>query len=123
MKIVQVPTDGYWNQVWIKRPATMTRWNDRPADSVLNEVYRGGQRWNESGLRDAKFDALLDAARSELSFERRRARYVEAQRHLWENGGTIVGFHVNLLAGATARVKNLDAVENFSIRWHRIKVD
>ncbi len=123
VKIVQVPTDGYWNQVWMKRPATMTRWNDRPADSILNEVYRGGQRWNESGLRDAKFDALLDAARSELSFDRRRARYVEAQQYLWENGGTIVGFHVNLLSGATVRVKNLDAVENFSIRWHRVRVD
>jgi hypothetical protein len=25
--------------------------------------------------------------------------------------------------GHTARVKNLDAVENFGIRWHKIKVD
>lgn len=122
-RIVTVPTDGYWSKVWMKRPATMTRWNDRPADSVLNEVYRSGMKWNESGFKDAKFDALLDGARSELNFERRRARYVEAQDHLWDQGGTIVGFHVNLLVGATSRVKNLDAVENFSIRWHKITVD
>jgi peptide/nickel transport system substrate-binding protein len=123
VKITQVPTDGYWNNVWMKRPATMTRWNDRPADGILNEVYRSGVRWNESGFKDAKFDATLDAARSELDFERRRAKYVEAQEQLWENGGTIVGFHVNLLVGAASRVKNLDAVENFSIRWHKITVD
>lgn len=123
VKIVQVPTDGYWNQVWMKRPATMTRWNDRPADGILNEVYRTGQRWNESGLSDAKLDATLDAARSELNFERRRAKYIEAQDLLWENGGTVVGFHVNLLVGVNPRVKNLDAVENFSIRWNRIRVD
>jgi peptide/nickel transport system substrate-binding protein len=123
VKITQVPTDGYWNKVWMKRPATMTRWNDRPADGVLNEVYRSGMRWNESGFKDAKFDATLDAARSELDFERRRAKYIEAQDQLWENGGTVVGFHVNLLVGATSRVKNLDAVENFSIRWHKITVD
>jgi peptide/nickel transport system substrate-binding protein len=123
VKIVQVPTDGYWNQVWMKRPATMTRWNDRPADGMLNEIYRSGQRWNESGLRDAKLDATLDAARSELNFDRRRARYIEAQDLLWENGSTIVGFHVNLLVGVAARVKELDAVENFSIRWNRIRVD
>lgn len=123
VKIVQVPTDGYWNQVWMKRPATMTRWNDRPADGMLNEIYRSGQRWNESGLRDAKLDATLDAARSELNFDRRRAKYIEAQDLIWENGSTIVGFHVNLLVGVAARVKDLDAVENFSIRWHRIRVD
>lgn len=123
VKIVQVPTDGYWNQVWMKRPATMTRWNDRPADGMLNEIYRSGQRWNESGLRDAKLDATLDAARSELNFDRRRARYIEAQDLLWENGSTIVGFHVNLLVGVVARVKELDAAENFSIRWNRIRVD
>ena len=123
VKIVTVPTDGYWSNVWMKRPATMTRWNDRPADSVLNEVYRSGMKWNESGFKDAKFDTMLDGARSELSFERRRARYVEAQDYLWEQGGTIVGFHVTLLVGAASRVKNLDAVENFSIRWHKITVD
>jgi peptide/nickel transport system substrate-binding protein len=123
VKIVTVPTDGYWSNVWMKRPVTMTRWNDRPADSALNEVYRSGMKWNESGFKDAKFDAMLDGARSELNFERRRARYVEAQDYLWENGGTIVGFHVNLLVGAASRVKNLDAVENFSIRWHKITVD
>ena len=123
VKIVTVPTDGYWSNVWMKRPATMTRWNDRPADSALNEVYRSGMKWNESGFKDAKFDTMLDGARSELSFERRRARYVEAQDYLWENGGTVVGFHVNLLVGAASRVKNLDAVENFSIRWHKITVD
>jgi peptide/nickel transport system substrate-binding protein len=123
VKIVTVPTDGYWSNVWMKRPATMTRWNDRPADSVLNEVYRSGMKWNESGFKDAKFDTMLDGARSELNFERRRARYVEAQDYLWEQGGTIVGFHVNLLVGAASRVKNLEAVENFSIRWHKITVD
>lgn len=123
VKIVTVPTDGYWSNVWMKRPATMTRWNDRPADSALNEVYRSGMKWNESGFKDAKFDTMLDGARSELNFERRRARYVEAQDYLWENGGTVVGFHVNLLVGAASRVKNLDAVENFSIRWHKITVD
>lgn len=123
VKITQVPTDGYWNNVWMKRPATMTRWNDRPADGVLNEVYRSGARWNESGFKDETFDAMLNAARSELAFDRRRAKYVEAQEYLWENGGTIVGFHVNLLVGAATRVKNLDAVENFSIRWHKITVD
>ena len=123
VKIAQVPTDGYFNEIWMKRPVSMTRWNDRPADAILNEAYRGGAKWNEAFFKDAKFDALLDAARSELNFDKRRAKYLEAQDYLWENGGTLVGFHALIQVGHTARVKHLDAVENFGIRWHKITVD
>ena len=123
VKIAQVPTDGYFNEIWMKRPVSMTRWNDRPADAILNEAYRGGAKWNEAFFKDAKFDTLLDAARSELNFDKRRAKYLEAQDYLWENGGTLVGFHALIQVGHTARVKNLDAVENFGIRWHKITVD
>jgi len=122
-KIVQVPSDSFWTEVWMKKPVTMTRWNERPADGVLNEVYRTGAKWNESAFKDAKFDAILDAARRELDFDKRRARYQEAQEYLWDNGGTLVGFHATVQVGTTGRVKNLDAVENFSIRWNRITVD
>ena len=123
VKIVQVPSDGYWKEVWMKQPVTMTRWNERPADAVLNELYRSGQKWNESYFKDAKFDAILDAARAELNFDKRRASYLQAQEYLWENSGTLVGFHATLFVGATARVKNLDAVEQFSIRWNKITVE
>ena len=122
-KIVQVPTDGYFNEIWMKRAVSMTRWNDRPADGILNEAYRGGARWNESFMKDAKFDALLDAARTELNFDKRKAKYIEAQDYLWENTGTLVGFHAVINVAHTSRVKNLDAVENFGIRWHKLSVD
>jgi peptide/nickel transport system substrate-binding protein len=122
-KIVSVPNDGYWNQVWRKKEAVMTRWNDRPADAFLNEIYRSGAPWNESALQDPKFDALLDAARRELDFEKRKTLYQQAQEQLWETSGTLVAYHVTDLIGVTSRVKDLDAVENFSIRWNRVKVD
>ena len=123
VKIVQVPADGYFNEVWMKKPVSMTRWNDRPADSVLNEVYRSTAKWNESYLKDLKLDALLDSARSELNFDKRRAKYIEAQDYLWENSGTLVGFHATVITATTGRVKNLDLVENMGIRWHKITVD
>jgi len=123
VKIAAVPADGYFDKVWMKAPVSMTRWNQRPADGMLNEIYRGGARWNESFFKDPKFDAVLDDARKEVNFERRKAKYQQAQEYLWENSGTLVGFHATVLGATTARVKNLDAVENFSIRWHLIKVD
>lgn len=123
VKIAQVPSDGYWSNVWIKRDAVMTRWNDRPADAILNEVFRSGTRWNESRFADPKFDAILDEARKELDFEKRKAKYIEAQEYLRANSGTLVAFHATVFAGMTSRVKDLDAVEYLSIRWDRVKVD
>ena len=77
----------------------------------------------ESHFTDATFDAMLDGARKELDFDKRRAMYQDAQKYLWDNSGTLVTFHVKLAVGLTARVKDMDAVENFSIRWHLVKVD
>lgn len=123
VKITQVPSDGYWSNVWIKKDAVMTRWNDRPADAIMNEVFRSGTRWNESRFADPKFDAMLDAARRELDFDKRKARYIEAQEYLRANSGTLVAFHATVFAGVSARVKDLDPVEYLSIRWHTVKVD
>jgi peptide/nickel transport system substrate-binding protein len=123
VRIAAVPSDGYWSQVWRKRNVVMTRWNERPADAALNEIYRGGATWNESFYKDPAFDALLDAARRELDFDKRRALYVRAQDHLWETGATLVAYHVTDNVGLTARTRDVDAVENFSIRWHLVKVD
>lgn len=123
VNIVQVPSDGYWSQIWLRRDAVMTRWNQRPADAILNEVYRTGSPWNESRQASPQFDAILDAARRELDAGRRAALYREAQQHLAENTGTFVAFHANVFMGTTARVRDLDAVEYFSIRWHLVRVN
>lgn len=121
--IVLVPTDGYWSDVWRRKSVVMTRWNQRPADQILHEAYLGGAPWNESYLADPEFDELLATARRELDFEKRQALFGEAQAYLLEEGGTLIPYHVNRLVGTTARVSNLDAVENHTVRWHLITVD
>lgn len=120
--IVQVPSDGYWKDVWMQKDAVTTRWNERPADQALNEIYLSTAKWNESYYKDAEFDALLAKARQELSFDARHALYVKAQEHLWNTAGTLIPYHVTKLVGTTSRVAGLDAVENNSIRWHLVTV-
>jgi peptide/nickel transport system substrate-binding protein len=123
VNIVQVPTDGFWSEVWMKKDVVMTRWNERPADQALHEIYLSTAKWNESYYKDDGFDAMLAEARRELDFDMRKAIYVKAQEHLQETAGTLIPYHVTKLIGATSRVKNLDAVENMSIRWYKITVD
>ncbi|MDD9855789.1 MAG: ABC transporter substrate-binding protein [Gammaproteobacteria bacterium] len=123
VNIVQVPTDGYWDEVWKKKDVVATRWNERPADQALHEIYLSTAKWNESYYNAPAFDRLLAAARRELDFDKRRALYVRAQEMLWENSGTLIPYTVTRNVGATARVKNLDAVKNEAVRWHRITVE
>ncbi|WP_371228034.1 ABC transporter substrate-binding protein [Roseovarius sp. 2305UL8-3] len=123
VNIVQVPSDGFWSEVWMQKDAVTTRWNERPADQALNEIYLSTAKWNESFYKDPAFDALLAQARQELDFDKRRALYVKAQEHLWETAGTLIPYHVTRLVGTTSRVDNLDAVENNAVRWHLVTVN
>ncbi|KIC20370.1 ABC transporter substrate-binding protein [Leisingera sp. ANG-Vp] len=123
VNVVQTPTDGYWSQVWMKKDIAATRWNERPADQALHEIYLSTAKWNESYFKDAEFDQMLADARRELDFGKRREIYVGAQEHLWENAGTLIPYHVTRLVGVSSRVSNLDNVKNDAVRWHLITVD
>ena len=107
----------------MKKDVTMTRWNERPADQGLHEIYLSTAKWNESYYKDEGFDAMLGQARRELDFDKRKALYVGAQEHLLDTAGTLIPYHVTKLVGTTSRVQNLDPVENMSIRWFKITVD
>ena len=72
--------------------------------------------------KDADFDALLGKARRELNFDKRRALYVQAQEHLYQTAGTLIPYHVSKLYVMGANVNGIDAVENHSIRWHKVTV-
>ena len=123
VNVVQMPTDGYWSEVWMKKDVAATRWNERPADQALHEIYLSTARWNESYFKDESFDAMLASARRELDFDSRNAIYQSAQEYLWENGGTLIPYTVTKLIGVSSRVNNLDAVKNDAVRWHMITVD
>ena len=106
----------------MQKPVSATRWNERPADSALHEIYLSAAKWNESYDKDADFDALLGKARRELNFDKRRALYVQAQEHLYQTAGTLIPYHVSKLYVMGANVNGIDAVENHSIRWHKVTV-
>jgi len=121
--IKQVPSDGYWSDTWMQKTVSATRWNERPADSALHEIYLSTAKWNESYYKDAGFDELLASARRELDFNKRKALYVKAQEHLYATAGTLIPYHVSKLYVMNDQVSGIDAVENHTIRWHKVTVN
>ena len=57
----------------MKKDVAATRWNERPADQALHEIYLSTAKWNESYYKDEKLDAMLGDARRELDFDKRKA--------------------------------------------------
>ncbi|MFS4583654.1 ABC transporter substrate-binding protein [Phaeobacter sp. C3_T13_0] len=114
------PSDGYWSDVWMKHPAFLSWWSSRPADQILNEAFRGSASWNESRYSNPEFDDKLDAARRAPSFEERAALYGDAQTLLWEEGGTLIPFHLNITRVLAEGVSGFDEIDEQHTRWHLV---
>jgi peptide/nickel transport system substrate-binding protein len=122
VNVVNAAADGYWSTVWMKKPAFTTSWGERPADQALNEAFHSSAKWNESHYSNPEFDRLLEAARAELNFTKRRALYIEAQNYLAKTSGTLIPFHVTQLVVLSNRVTHFDPVPNDALRWHLVAV-
>ncbi len=122
VNVVNAAADGYWSTVWMKKPAFTTSWGERPADQALNEAFHSSAKWNESHYSNPEFDRLLEAARAELNFTKRRALYIKAQDYLAKTSGTLIPFHVTQLVVLSNRVTHFDPVPNDALRWHLVAV-
>jgi peptide/nickel transport system substrate-binding protein len=120
VNIKNVSADGFWSEQWMVEPFVMTCWNERTTDQFLNEIYRGGGSWNESYWNVPEFDALLDAARAEMDFEKRKAFYQEAQTMLHLEGGTIIPYYSGMIRGAKTCIANLPQIGLFFADWNHI---
>lgn len=120
VNVVVAPGDGYWEDVWMVETVSMTSWSQRPADQILNEAFRSGSSWNESYYANPKFDELLDLARASLDFEQSKAYYGDAEKLLFEDGGTFIAFFENGFRAVNSRVSGLPPVPEDYIQWHLV---
>ena len=117
VNIVTAPAAGFYSDTWMVKPFVMTNWNERAADQALNEIYRSGGSWNESYWAVPDYDALLDSAASEPDFDARRQYYLDAQKMLHEDGGTIIPFFVNVIRVQKTCVENIPEMGLMQFVW------
>ena len=91
LNVVREPNDGYWSNVWQKKPWSACYWSGRPtADWMFSTTYAAGVPWNDTNWEHDKFNELLRVARAELDESKRRAMYAEMQQILSDEGGALV---------------------------------
>jgi peptide/nickel transport system substrate-binding protein len=122
VKVTLAPSDGYWDDIYMKKPAFLTSWGERPADQILNEAYRTGSSWNESFFASPEYDATLDKARAALDINAAKALYAQAQQMLFDQGGTFIPYQENGRRIMTSDVTGIKPLGEDYIRWHLVDI-
>ncbi|MFT5729154.1 MAG: peptide/nickel transport system substrate-binding protein [Desulforhopalus sp.] len=105
LNVVREPADGYWSNVWMKKPFVFTKWGPRQTpDMIFSVAYAADAAWNDSHWKNARFNKLLVAARAELDNAKRTEMYYEMQVLAKDEGSTILPMFVNYVDAHSSKV-------------------
>jgi len=122
INVVQEPADGYWSNVWLKKPWCASYFSGRATeDWMFATAYEAGVPWNESRWNDARFQELLFLGRKELDSAKRRTIYHEMQQILSERGSTVIPMYANYVdAASTALAHGENLGNNYQMDGSRM---
>ena len=104
--VVQEPKDGYWSNVWLKKPWCTCYWSGRATeDWMFSTAYAADAKWNDTYWKHEKFNKLLIAARAELDDKKRREMYVACQKIVRDEGGVVVPAFRDYVEAASSKLK------------------
>ena len=107
LNIVREPNDGYWSNVWNKKPFCACYWGGRPVeDQMFSTAYASGAAWNDTAWEHEQFNMLLTEARAEVDDDKRRAMYAEMQQLVRDEGGVIVPMFASYVFATSDKVAN-----------------
>ncbi len=113
INVVQEPDDGYWSNVWLKKPWCACYWSGRATeDWMFSTAYESGVPWNDTSWENARFQELLLTARAELDSAKRKDMYTEMQMLCSSEGGTVVPMYANYVDAHSTKLKHAEAVGN-----------
>ncbi|MFW2365478.1 MAG: ABC transporter substrate-binding protein [Desulforhopalus sp.] len=114
--IQKAPADGYWNDIWMKKPWASSRWAGRATeDWMFSTAYASGASWNEARWENERFNKILIEARAELDTAKRREMYYELQKIVRDDGGSIVFIFPSDLHAANDKVKFTNLAGNYQM--------
>ena len=121
IKVDRVPDDGYWNDIWLKSPFCFCFWFGRPTeDMMFSTTYAADAAWNDAHWQHERFNKLLVEARAMLDKVKRREIYVEMQRIVRDEGGTVIPVFASDLMAATDKLKHGKVASNIQMDGLRV---
>jgi peptide/nickel transport system substrate-binding protein len=121
INVIVEPNDGYWENVWMKKPFTMSYWGGRPTpDWMFTIAYAAGGAWNDSFWNNARFNELLVSGRAETDEAKRAAIYSEMQQLVHDDGGAMVLMFANFVSVHSKRVSHGELNSNYDFDGGRL---
>ncbi len=115
INVIREPNDGYYSDVWLKKPWCAVQWGARPTPDVMYSLaYKDDASWNESRWQNKRFNVLLRQAKSELDDTKRAGMYREMALLARDDGGTVIPFFPNFVY---ARNKKVQHGPNLAASW------
>jgi peptide/nickel transport system substrate-binding protein len=115
INVVREPNDGYYSDVWLKKPFSVVSWGARPTPDVMFTLaYKNDAAWNESRWQNERFNELLLEAKGELDQDLRAEMYREMSMLMRDDGGTLIPFFNNWVY---ARGKGVERHEEVAASW------
>jgi peptide/nickel transport system substrate-binding protein len=109
--VQRMPKDGYWSNIWMKKPFSVGNINPRPSvDSLMTLFFKSDAPWNESGWKNETFDKLLLEARGETNEAKRKQMYGEMQVIVHEKGGIGLPLFASYFDGHSTKLKGLTQI-------------
>lgn len=102
---VREANDGYWSDVWLKKPWVFVKWGARPTpDNMFTIAYKDDAAWNEAHWQNERFNELLIQAKAELDDTLRAEMYREMCVIASDDGGTVLPFFANFVYARNKKV-------------------
>ena len=118
--VVREPNDGYWSNVWMKKPWCAVFWGGRSTeDMMFSTAYAKGAAWNDTYWDHPRFNELLVAARAELDEKKRRDMYADMQLLVRDEGGVVVPMFSADLAAASDKIGHGKLAANWELDGFR----
>ena len=116
INVVREPNDGYWANVWMHKSFCASKWSGRlNEDMMLTTAYSAGAPWNETFWNHERFNVLLKAARTELDENKRREMYVEMQRLVRDEGGSVIPVFGDFVYAANVNVSHTELSSSWEL--------
>jgi peptide/nickel transport system substrate-binding protein len=107
--IDKFPTDTFWSDAWLKKPAFTSWWNHRHPREILSLLYRSGAKWNEGKFNSPTVDKLMDAGAATLDPAKQRAIFRQALNDVAVNSGVGIAYFQNVTHVAKKNVNGVRA--------------
>ena len=107
INVVREPNDGYYSDVWLKKPWSAVQWGSRPTPDVMYSLaYKDDAAWNESRWKNPRFNELLRSAKAELDEAKRAEMYREMAMLAHDDGGTVIPMFPNFVYAHHKKVQH-----------------